>query len=129
MAKKGLEFTYLGPSSECKNCKLKTACFNLKKGRNYRIDGIREKRHSCNLHDGGVRVVEVEEMPIIAFIDKDSKEGRKVRIDTMECRHLDCEYYDTCHTLQNKEYKVEKILKPVECKDGRELVRAEISDS
>ncbi|MCD6237626.1 MAG: UPF0179 family protein, partial [Thermoplasmata archaeon] len=24
MAKKGLEFIYMGPSSNCKNCKLKT---------------------------------------------------------------------------------------------------------
>ncbi|HDD57507.1 MAG TPA: UPF0179 family protein [Thermoplasmatales archaeon] len=132
MAKKGLEFIYMGPSSNCKNCKLKTACFNLKKGRSYRITGIREKRHSCNLHDGGVRVVEVEELPIIAFIDKNSKEGSKVKIDTMNCRHLDCEYFDICHSplLQNnKEYSVIKIIEPVECIDGRELVKAEISDS
>ncbi|HEC81970.1 MAG TPA: UPF0179 family protein [Thermoplasmatales archaeon] len=131
MAKKGNEFIYLGPSSECKNCRLKTACFNLKKGRKYRIVGIRDKRHSCNLHDGGVHVVEVEELPIVAPVEKNNaKKGSEVRITTMDCMHLDCNNFELCHNpavQSNKKYRVVEPLEEIECMDGRSLMKAEVS--
>ncbi|RLF26229.1 MAG: hypothetical protein DRN01_05190 [Thermoplasmata archaeon] len=131
MAKKGAEFTYLGPSSECKNCRLKTACFNLKKGRRYRIVGIRDKRHSCNLHDGGVHVVEVNELPIVVSVEKNNaKEGSEIGITTMDCMHLDCDNFELCHNPAvqvNKKYRVVKLLEKIECMDGRDLVKAEVS--
>ena len=34
------EFTYLGPQNDCRNCKLKTVCFNLKPGRRYKITTV-----------------------------------------------------------------------------------------
>lgn len=61
LANEGEEFIYLGPNKECGNCKLKTVCFNLKPGRTYKITKIRDKRHSCNVHDENVIVVEVQE--------------------------------------------------------------------
>ncbi|HID25965.1 MAG TPA: UPF0179 family protein [Thermoplasmata archaeon] len=132
IAREGNEFIYLGPSSECRNCKLKTACFNLKKGRRYRIVGIREKRHSCNLHDGGVHVVEVEETPIIGAVDKNAKKGLQIKVSTFDCQHLDCENFELCHNpaLQsNKSYRVVKIMDQLNCIDGREIREAELSDS
>lgn len=61
LAKEGDAFTYIGPNNECRNCKLKTVCFNLKPGKAYKITKIRDKRHSCDIHDKNVVVVEVQE--------------------------------------------------------------------
>lgn len=121
----------MGPSPECKNCKLKTVCFNLKKGRKYRITSIREKKHSCNMHEGGVKVVEVEELPIIAAVRKGTRKNARIKIKQTDCRRLACKYYELCHNpavQENKEYKVVKILEPIECEEGRSLVKAELSD-
>ncbi len=84
------------------------------------------------MHDGGVRVVEVEELPIVAAVNKDARLGSKVKIETMDCMHLDCENYELCHNpaiQENKSYKILKILEPINCLDGRSLVKAELSDS
>ena len=59
LAKEDEEFIYLGPNNDCRRCKLKTVCFNLKPGRRYKIIDIRDKRHSCELHEGNAAVVEV----------------------------------------------------------------------
>jgi len=131
LAKKGNEFLYLGPNPECKNCKLKTVCFNLKRFRRYRIVGIREKRHSCNQHDGGVRVVEVEELPVIAGMEGKVKEGSKVKVKAMDCKRLDCENFEICHNPaidQNKEYKIGKILGDMKCRLGKRMVKVELSE-
>ena len=81
LAKESDEFIYVGPNNECRNCKLKTVCFNLKLGRQYKIIKIREKRHSCNIHEGDVAVVEVQEMPITTTIDKKLSEGSISKIE------------------------------------------------
>ena len=62
LADKDKEFIYIGPNNECKNCKLKTVCFNLKPGKKYKITKIRDKRHNCNIHAGNAIVVEVQEL-------------------------------------------------------------------
>jgi len=131
MAKEGMEFIYLGPHPECKNCKLKTVCFNLKKGRRYKILNVREKRHDCNVHEDGVRVVEVDELPLIAAVRKGTRKNAKIKIKSPNCAHLDCKYYELCHNpavLEDKEYKVIKLLEPIECKEGKGLIKAELSD-
>jgi len=81
IAKEEDEFTYLGPANDCKNCKLKTVCFNLKPGRRYKIIKVRDKKHTCNTHEGNASVVEVSELPIIAAIDKKLSEGSITQIE------------------------------------------------
>jgi len=65
LANEGNKFIYLGPNNGCGKCKLKTVCFNLKQGKGYKITKIRDKRHGCDVHDGDVVVVEVQELPTI----------------------------------------------------------------
>ncbi len=130
LAKNGEEFVYIGPQNDCRNCKLKTVCFNLKPGRGYKIINVREKRHDCNVHQGSVCVVEVEELPIIASIDKKLSEGATTKIAKKECRNIGCEYFDICNvTLQkDKSYKITKIYESIDCPLGYELQKAELSD-
>ncbi|RLF31570.1 MAG: hypothetical protein DRM98_05385 [Thermoplasmata archaeon] len=130
LAIKDTEFIYLGPNNECRNCKLKTVCFNLKKGRRYKITNIRDKKHSCNLHDGYAAVVEVQELPIVTSIDRKIPEGAKIKIDKEECDSVGCEYYETCNVTLNKdkEYIVTKVIEDIECPLGYDLQKAELEE-
>lgn len=130
LATKNTEFVYLGPNNECKNCKLKTVCFNLKKGRRYKITNIRDKKHACNLHEGWAAVVEVQELPIITSIDKKIPEGVKTKIDKKECSSVGCKHYETCNVTLNKdkEYTVKKIIEDIECPLGYSIQKAELEE-
>ena len=130
IAKKENQFTYLGPNNECRNCKLKTVCFNLKPGRKYKITNVRDKRHNCNVHEGTAAVVEVQELPIVTAIDKKLSEGSKAKIDNNGCRSIGCTNYELCSvTLQkDKNYKITKIYESINCPIGNNLQKAEISE-
>ena len=130
-AVEGNEFIYCGPTTDCRHCKLKTVCFNLKPGRRYRISKVRDKQHTCTIHEGNVAVVEVEELSIMAAIPKRLSQGTTTQIDTVDCNYLDCPYYTLCHNraLQSsKKYKIMKIHETIECAKGEALCRAELSD-
>ena len=129
-AKKGNEFTYLGPINECKGCKLKNVCFNLKPGRRYKIKKIREKRHECKIHSGKVAVVEVEELPLTIAIDRKLSEGATTKIKKDKCNNIGCKNYNLCKIKlqKDKKYKIIKIYGNIECPIGRNLQKAEITD-
>ena len=131
IAKKDAEFIYIGPNNECRNCKLKTVCFNLKIGRKYKITNIREKRHNCNIHEGTVAVVEVQEMPILTAIEKKISEGSKIKINNKDCRNIGCNYYDLCSISINKDknFVVIKVIEKIDCPIDYDLQKAEISEA
>ena len=81
LAREDAEFCYIGPNNECRNCKLKTVCFNLKLGRHYKITKVRDKRHVCNVHEGTAVVVELQELPILTTIDKKLSEQSNSKIE------------------------------------------------
>ena len=131
LAKEGKEFIYLGPNNECRNCKLKTVCFNLKFGRNYKISKIREKKHNCNVHDRNVVVVEVEELPITAALSKKHPVGSSVKHTKMNCKNIGCENFDICMNKaveHGKTYTVKKIYEKMTCPSNFELYKAELAD-
>ena len=130
LAKKEEEFTYLGPNNECKNCKLKTVCFNLKSGRTYRITNVRDKRHNCNVHEGTAVVVEVQEMPLFLAINKKLSEGDESKIENKECKSIGCINYEFCNVIlqKDKKYKIIKIYESIDCPHGYELRKAELSE-
>ncbi|MCX6666635.1 MAG: UPF0179 family protein [Euryarchaeota archaeon] len=131
LAKEDEEFIYLGPNNDCRRCKLKTVCFNLKPGRRYKIIDIRDKRHSCELHEGNAAVVEVQELPIIAAIDKELTEGSTARIERKECKNIGCDNFELCNNLalqKDRNYKITKIYEGLDCPIGHELQKAELAD-
>jgi uncharacterized protein (UPF0179 family) len=123
-------FTYIGPNNECRNCKLKTVCFNLKTGRKYKITSIREKRHNCNVHEGVVVVVEVTEMPIITSGDKKLSKGSKGKIEKKECNNIGCDHYEICNIelQKEKEYTITDTFEIIECPLGYDIKKVELSD-
>ncbi len=131
LAKEGDEFIYLGPNNDCRNCKLKTVCFNLKPGRRYKITNVREKRHSCTIHEGNAAVVEVQELPILAAVDNKLSKGLTSKIEKQECGNIGCEHYDLCCNIalqKDKSYKITKTYKQIDCPIGNELQKAELAD-
>jgi len=130
LAIKDSEFIYIGPNNECRNCKLKTVCFNLKTGRKYKITNVRDKKHNCNIHEGTTIVVEVQEIPIIISTDENLKEGSTTKIKVINCRSIGCPNYEICNKTINKEknYRIEKIIEKIECPLGHTLQKVEISE-
>jgi uncharacterized protein (UPF0179 family) len=131
LAVEGQEFTYLGSSNECKNCQLKTVCFNLKTGRKYRITKLRDKRHECGIHDGEVVVVEVEELPLTVVVTKEPKEGVTTTVKKKECKNIGCDFFDICtiNALQNgKNYTIKKVYGKIECPKHNTLYKVDVTD-
>jgi hypothetical protein len=131
LAVEGKEFIYLGANSECRNCQLKTVCFNLKPGRNYRITKLREKSHDCNIHEGKVIVVEVEELPLTVAVSNEPSEGATVTIEKKECKNIGCDSFDICTTtaLQNgKTYTVKKVYEKLSCPKNYQLYKVDVAE-
>ena len=130
LAEENLEFTYIGPNNDCRNCKLKTVCFNLKVGRKYKITKIRDKKHNCNVHEGSAVVVEVKEQPIITSIDKIYREGENITFNKKPCESIGCKNYEICKIVLNKDknYEIVKIFEEIICPIGIKLQKAELKE-
>jgi uncharacterized protein len=131
LAVEGEEFTYLGSNSECRNCQLKNVCFNLKPGRSYRITKLREKSHDCNIHEGKVVVVEVEELPLTVAIKKELPEGATTTVEKKDCKNIGCDSFDICTNtaLQNgKTYTIKKVYEKIKCPRNFELYKVDVLD-
>ncbi|MCJ7697406.1 MAG: UPF0179 family protein [Thermoplasmata archaeon] len=131
LAVEGEEFTYLGSNSECRNCQLKTVCFNLKPGRKYRITKLRDKHHECSIHEGKVVVVEVEELPLTVAIIKELTEGSTTTVEKKECKNIGCDSFEICTStaLQNgKIYTVNKVYGKMECPKHHVLYKVDVTD-
>ena len=131
LAEENEEFIYLGPNNECKNCKLKTVCFNLKLGRRYKITKKREKQHNCNVHEGNVVVVDVSELPILTYTDKKLTEGTKININTKDCKNIGCENFEICINKaiqKGKTYTIKKVYEKIDCPENYELYKIELTD-
>lgn len=131
LAVEGEEFVYLGANSECRNCQLKTVCFNLKPGRSYRITKLRDKYHDCNIHEGKVIVVEVEELPLTVAVGSEPTEGATAIIEKKQCRNIGCESFKICTTtaFQNgKTYTVKKVYKKLSCPKNYQLYKVDVTE-
>ena len=126
-AKVGGRFIYLGPLTECKECKLKGVCFNLDAGALYRIVEVRDVKHDCKVHEDGVRVVKVEKEKMTGVVPKKgAMEGSTITWEVIRCDRLGCEHYRLCHPLgidKGHKARIAKIVGDLECADGKKLVR------
>lgn len=125
-AKQGHRFYYMGPQLDCKECKLKTVCFNLEQGAMYEIKALRDQAHDCTFNEDRVRVVEVEKIPQRTAVPKKSAiEGSVITFQDIECGRMDCSNYRICHpaAVENgKKYSVKEIEGDVDCPIDEKLV-------
>ncbi len=126
-AKVGGRFIYLGPLTECKECKLKGVCFNLDAGALYRIVEVRDVKHDCKVHEDGVRVVKVEKERMEGVVPKKgAMEGSTVTWEVIKCDRLGCQHYRLCHPLgidKGHKARISRITGDLECAEGKKLVR------
>lgn len=132
-AKKGNMFIYRGPLAECRDCKVKTVCFNLEEGRKYKIKEIRGMHHNCKVHEGGVRAVEYEIMPIECAVNSDTAiEKARISINRPEpCTNRGCENYKLCFPLGLKsgsQYEIKAVKGNIVCTEGKKLKEVVLVD-
>jgi uncharacterized protein (UPF0179 family) len=131
LAKNGLEFIYEGAIGDCGSCKISKACNNLKKGRRYRIVGVRTTEHNCPVHLNGALSVEVIESPIPVLISADMAiRNTKIQFE-FSCSRENCPNYDLCRPeglIEGEKYIVMDVIgnAPDICEKGRSLQLVEL---
>lgn len=124
--KEGFEFVFEGPLAECRDCKVRNVCFHLEENRRYRVTRLRDVSHDCRMHEGGVRVVEVEKVPVrVAIPARAALEGSMHTFEDAECRDLGCPNRHLCSPLGAKKGMRFRIVsvepQEVECGRGANL--------
>jgi uncharacterized protein (UPF0179 family) len=126
LAKEGNVVIFFGVTMGCKDCRLKSACLNLDEGSRYVIRNVRENRHECKVHEGDVRVVEIEKVPITTAVSrKNVVEGAVVTFDPIDCRSPGCSHYRKCRPAGLKKGTKGKVVKlggDLTCPKGHNLV-------
>lgn len=125
LAKEGLKFRFGGCLSRCQNCELKNSCCGLEKNKWYKVVNVREKEHDCNVHQGNVKVVDVEPALIKTTAkEKSVIQGSVIKLEDKECDHIECKNYRLCHPpgieFGNK-YNVKEVEENIDCKLGKDL--------
>ncbi|ASJ02986.1 hypothetical protein A3L09_06800 [Thermococcus profundus] len=118
LAKPGMEFIYYGPAEPCKTCRLARVCVgNLEPGRRYKVVKVRNIEHSCPLHEGKVRVVEVVEPSIEILLDpRTAIVGSKMTLKFVDCEDPEKESLAKPEGLfEGDTVKILEILDDVEC--------------
>lgn len=97
IAEKGSVFIFYGSTELCENCRFKASCIDsLEKGRKYKIVDVKDTKQKCELHNGNVKVVEVEKANITSLIDsKKAFEGSTISYDYPNC-DLECVFHEFC---------------------------------
>lgn len=130
LAKEGLEFIYMGPVTDCKECKVRNICFHLEKGAKYRVVSVRKVSHDCPVHEGGVSVVQVEEVYREATLPgRLAIDGSRVQYEPPRCRRRGCGNWKLCfpHGLeQGQKRRVAWVGERLQCPAGHVRVRVRL---
>jgi len=123
--RKGFEFVFGGPIADCRECKVKNVCFHLEQNRWYKVTDIRDVHHECKMHEGGVRVVEVERMPTRAALPaRSALEGATITFEESNCNRPGCPRFRLCRPLGASEgmrFRIVSIEDEIECPKGEKL--------
>ncbi|MFA6805530.1 MAG: UPF0179 family protein [Candidatus Methanomethylophilaceae archaeon] len=122
----GSRFYYLGPLTDCKECKLRNVCFNLEQGSLYEITKIREQKHECALREEPVSVVEVEKVAVSACLPKKQAiDGSMITYQPPKCGNIGCENYTKCFPTgseDGRKYSITEVGGNAECPEGEKMV-------
>ncbi len=124
--KRGFEFVYGGPLAECRDCKVRNICFHLDENKWYKVTEVRDVHHDCKIHEGGVRVVEVERIPTRAALpSRLAIDGATVTYEESDCNRFGCPNYKFCHplsTFSGMRFKITAVdVKELDCQRGDKL--------
>ncbi|MCL2786594.1 MAG: UPF0179 family protein [Methanomassiliicoccaceae archaeon] len=124
-ARIGNRFYFLGPLTECKECRLRGVCFNLEPGSLYEVVALRDTLHDCPVHEGSVRVVEVERKPMLAAVpSKHAIDGSMITFESKKCKEMGCENRNYCVPVSIRDgtkLKIVDMLGDLECPIGESM--------
>jgi len=92
------EFVYHGEAPGCEGCPYRDQCLNLTEGVKYRVTEVREGAQTleCAVHDGDVRAVEVEPVPVRANVPADEAlAGTSASLEG-PCPYVECPSHEYC---------------------------------
>lgn len=131
LAKTGNEFVYYGILKECESCKFKKICHEgMVVGRRYRILSVRSADHPCEIHEGGVKVVEIEVSQEIPMLIESRKALEGLTLSSgIKCNNIICENYPLCNPegITGK-FKIVKVFRDkISCPKGLSLRKVIVS--
>ncbi|UCH89039.1 MAG: UPF0179 family protein [Thermoplasmata archaeon] len=129
-AKKGNEFIYFGPLPECRDCKVKTVCFNLEEGRTYRVTEVRSMHHNCKIYEEGVRAIEFEKLDLKLAVDsKQAVENNEVIFEGELCENRNCKFFKICFPSglkSGEKYLILTVGEEIDCVLGKDLKEVKV---
>lgn len=127
-ARGGATFEYLGPAPACAPCKLKGVCHPaaMRPHESFRVVAVRDVHHACpaDFFDGGLRVAEVERMPVAATIPTATAARSTAVTHAFEDCGAVCLFRRLCDTPalpQGADCRIVEVQGAVDCKAGRDL--------
>ena len=126
-ARKGFSFLHEGSLNECERCELFNICMkSLEKGRIYKVTTVRDKTFPCQIHEEGVRVVEVIEPEIeVALESRIVFPSAIISYQPQECERLSCPNYRRCvpqGLMNGDKCIILEIKGKIKCPFGRSFV-------
>lgn len=126
LARAGHKFINDRPCEVASTCPVAKACQNLPWGRSFEVTRIRTVHHDvCTVHEGGVRVVEVDELPIMASLEASKTRGTMAHWSPPVCHIRGCPNWDRCFPLgltPGGEYELAAVEGKLACPMGYHLV-------
>lgn len=128
-AKKGFTFLHSTALEECKPCELLKTCMeSLEPGRVYTVIKVRNKVFPCQVHEEGVRVVEVEEPSLeVAIEPRICFSLATITFHPQGCNNPQCKNIRICAArglIEGDKCKILEVKERLECPLKRTLVRA-----
>jgi hypothetical protein len=129
LSNEGAVFRYTGTADECEECGLKNVCHRLIPGRRYRVVSVRDIEHDCPVHhEGKVKVVEVEELPMeLAIPSRKALEAALVVLDEPECPRKWCPNHVLCtipQDLKGGKVAIKELKESLDCPRDLKLKRS-----
>ncbi len=125
-ARAGQRFLNEQPCEVAGSCPIAKACQNLEWDREYEVVSVRPLQHGvCGVHDGGAQVVEVEDVPLAASLERAKTRGTMVRWAPPVCRFRGCGNWDRCFPrglTAGQEYALDGVEAGLDCPMGYDLV-------
>lgn len=132
-ARVGARFLNDHPCEAARGCPIAQACQNLPWNRPFVVTAVRGVHHDvCTLHEGGVRVVEVEELPLAASLEVSKTRGTAAHWMPPVCHMRGCPNWDRCFSpslVPGRDYELERVEGPLQCPMGYALVGVVLRDT
>ena len=129
LAKTGFSFIAGRGGEECKSCRFyKTCVENLKEGRIYTVINVRQIEHPCNVHDTGVKIVEVVESATEAAISSKYAIEGSSGIFSSFCNES-CIHNELCNPEGvniGDRFLILKVREKIDCPLGKSIVKVSI---